>query len=103
MLKIENRSSLAVLIPVQLDKKSRLKFGQIVEVKSKDLKIISLAKIVKISNEVHTVANNQFVLVTALLNENTIPSGSVVDCKIQCGNEQIFKNLVKSFKEVEIN
>lgn len=103
LLTIENRNELAVIFPIAIDKLSKVNINQKVIVSLKNLSQQSDASIVKIDKKIHVINNNQFFIVTARLDKNIFPSGSIVTCNIQCEKEQIIKNFITKFKQIEIN
>ena len=100
---IEDQSTLGVMFPIKLEKMEEVNIGQVVTILLPELKQKTTAKIIKIENRVTNIHNNQIFIVTAILEKNTIPSGSLVKCKVQCGSESIFQNIYKMFRPIEIN
>ena len=103
LLTIENRNELAVIFPVTIDKISKININQEVIISLKNLNLQSNGSITKIDNKIHVINNNQFFIVTAKIEKNIFPSGSIVNCNIQCEKEQIIKNFITKFKQIEIN
>lgn len=103
LLTIEDHSSAGVIFPVPLEKIAEVKVGQTVELLLPELRKRSSAKIIDIENTIMNMNTHQLITVTALLDSNNIPTGSVVKCKIQCGKESIYNKILKMFRSVEIN
>ena len=103
LLTIENHEKLGVMFPVKLKNIEDIVIGQTVELLLPELKIEASAKIVAIEQKVNAILNHQVFIATAELNQNTIPSGSQVKCKIQCGLQPVYKYLIDMFRPIEIN
>ena len=96
-------SNYIVIIPVPLKVRQYIGLGQKIEIKLADSKIAHYADIIKISNAVQIMRDEQYVIVTGLLNPNgeDILSGTITRCDIVCEpitlKEYFFRNVNTMF------
>lgn len=103
LLTIEDRSVLGVVFPVPLERMNDLKVGQEVKVQSIGLNSKSSGEVIKIEDKIHNINNQQVLVVTALLEDNNMPTGMSVKCQVFCGRESLYQKMIEVFKSVEVN
>lgn len=103
LITITNNQEVGVIFPIKLNKLNSIKIGQKVEIISPDLKINTTGTIVNIAKNITNIAQTQTILVTAKIDNNFIPVGTVVKCNIISDPQPFYKNLLQMFKYVEIN
>lgn len=99
ILSIADTSSFCCLIPVNVDRRARIKKGQIVEIKTSKL---LRARVSDIENSVRVINLKQMVIVRAVMegkNEDLVPH-LVAKCKIKLERVKLFDYIYSFVKQI---
>ena len=103
IVKVGDISSYCVIIPIPLKIRKYIELRQKIEIRMAGSKIPHYAEITKISNTVHIMRDEQYVMVTGQLNPNgeDILTGTITRCSIICDpitlREYFFRNVNTMF------